>query len=266
MPAGNTFWTCESKNLTVPAISLVTASKTNINHFLHHARQVEKTKWRDCIREPAGQRKNIKIIHKTPFSGVSCTKFRRLWITLWITYRTRCAWVRDNLRIFPQGAKTVPSCPWDTRCLSIQFSFGQLSVYTALTVVIHRSELPLLTTTMYTYSKPIKTLKTDYERRENRKTRSARTVENAALAVRDPALPTRSAPLAAHPGGSSCPVPQIPCAANPAGNKKPRQGGVSSHRSHNDGCCQRQTVGKRRRFPRHQVMPPIASIAGEPFR
>ncbi|VVD86616.1 hypothetical protein PCO31111_01407 [Pandoraea communis] len=154
-----------------------------------------KTKWRDCIREPAGQRKNIKIIHKTPFSGVSCTKFRRLWITLWITYRTRCAWVRDNLRIFPQGAKTVPSCPWDTRCLSIQFSFGQLSVYTALTVVIHRSELPLLTTTMYTYSKPIKTLKTDYERRENRKTRSARTVENAALAVRDPGLAKTFCPV-----------------------------------------------------------------------
>lgn len=41
---------------------------------------------------------------------------------------------------------------------------------------------------MYTYSKPIKTLKTDYERRENRKTRSAWTVKTAALAVRDPGL------------------------------------------------------------------------------
>lgn len=132
-----------------------------------------KSGWRDCIREPVGERKNVKIIHKTPFSGVSCTIFRRLWITFWITHRTRCAWVWDNLRICPQGVKTVQSCSWDTRCLSIQFSIGQLSVYTVLTVVIHRSEPPLLTTTMYTYSKPIKTLKPCYERRKNRKTRSA---------------------------------------------------------------------------------------------
>jgi hypothetical protein len=104
---------------------------------------------------------------------VLCIKFKRLWITFWITYRTSCAWVRDKSRIFPQGSKTVQSCSRDTRCLSIQFSFRQLPVYTTLTVVIHRSWLPLLTTTMYTYSKPIKTLKPCYERRENGKTLSA---------------------------------------------------------------------------------------------
>ena len=151
--------------------------------------------WRDCSREPVGQCENVKIIHKTPFSGVVCTIFRRLWITLWISYRTSCAWVRDKSRIFPQGSKIVPSCSLDTRCLSIQFSIRQDSVYTTLTVVIHRNGLPLLTTTMYTYSKPIKTLKTDYERRENRKTRSARTVENAALAVRDPGLAKTFCPV-----------------------------------------------------------------------
>lgn len=146
---------------------------------------------------------------------MSCTIFRRLWITFWITYRTTCAWVRDNLPIFPQGAKTVLSCSWDTRCLSIQFSIGQVAVYTALTVVIHSSGLPLLTTTMYTYSKPIKTLKPCYERCKKRKTLSGRTVENAALTMR---VPTAR---------SSTPRPE----QNRSGNKKPRQGGVSLHRS-----------------------------------
>ena len=167
--AGNSFGTRELRNLTVRTISLVTPNKTNVIHFLHHVRQVTNTTWRDCSREPVGQCENVKIIHKTPFSGVLCTIFKRLWITFWISYRTSCAWVRDKSRMFPQGSKTVQSCSPDTRCFSIQFSFRQLPVYSALTVVIHRSELPLLTTTMYTYSKPIKTLKPSYERRKNGK-------------------------------------------------------------------------------------------------
>lgn len=168
--SGNSFGTRELRNLTVRTISLVTANKTNVIHFLHHVRQVTKTAWRDCIREPVSQCVKVKIIHKTPFSRVSCTIFNHLWITFWITYRTSCAWVRDKSRMYPQGAKSVQSCSSDTRSLSIQFSFRQLPVYSVLTVVIHRSEPPLLTTTMYTYSKPIKTLKPCYERRKNGKT------------------------------------------------------------------------------------------------
>lgn len=161
--------TRELRNLAKRRLSLVTANKTNIIHFLHHVRQVRDSAWRDCSREPPGQCENVKIIHKTVFSGVLCTIFKRLWITLWISYRTSCAWVRDKSRIFPQGSKTVQSCSLDTRCLSIQFSFRQLPVYSTFTVVIHRSWLPLLTTTMYTYSKPIKTLKPCCEPSENGK-------------------------------------------------------------------------------------------------
>ncbi len=87
-----------------------------------------------------------------------------MWITFWITGSFCCERFRDNCPCAVRQAKVVPFCPDQSDGLSEHFFVLQKIVLFGLICVIHRNDPALLTTTMFTYSKPYKTLNTSYQR------------------------------------------------------------------------------------------------------